>query len=74
LQTINTTWGEARRKAQDRTRWKETVVALCPQWDEMKYVKSKDRYIIYIPLYLQLAGYLLLYDPWGFHSKACFVM
>ena len=33
LQAINTTWGEAKRKAQDRTRWKETVVALCPPWD-----------------------------------------
>ena len=30
LQAINTTWGGAKRKAQDRTRWKETVVALCP--------------------------------------------
>ena len=36
LQAINTTWGEAKRKDQDRTRWKETVVALCPQWDEME--------------------------------------
>ena len=33
---INTTWGEAKRKAQDRTRWKETVVALCPLWDEVE--------------------------------------
>ena len=33
---INTTWGEAKRKAQDRTRWKETVVALCPPWDEVE--------------------------------------
>jgi hypothetical protein len=30
LQAINTTWGEAKRKAQDRTRWTETVDALCP--------------------------------------------
>ena len=36
LQAINTTWGEAKRKAQDRTRWKETVVALCPPWDEVE--------------------------------------
>ena len=36
LQAINTTWGEAKRKAQVRTRWKETVVALCPPWDELK--------------------------------------
>jgi hypothetical protein len=25
LQAINTTWGEAKRKAQDRTKWIETV-------------------------------------------------
>jgi hypothetical protein len=36
LQAITTTWGEARRKAQDRTRWKETVLALCPPWDEVE--------------------------------------
>jgi hypothetical protein len=36
LQAINTTWGEAKRKAQDRTRWKETVVVLCPPWDEVE--------------------------------------
>jgi hypothetical protein len=36
LQAINTTWGEAKRKDQDRTRWKETVVALCPPWDEVE--------------------------------------
>ena len=30
LHAINPAWGEAKRKAQDRTRWKETVVALCP--------------------------------------------
>jgi hypothetical protein len=36
LQAINTTWGETKRKAQDRTRWKETVIALCPSWDEVK--------------------------------------
>jgi hypothetical protein len=36
LQAINTTWGEAKRKDQDRTRWKETVVDLCPPWDEVE--------------------------------------
>jgi hypothetical protein len=36
LQAINTTWREAKRKAQNRTRWKETVVALCPPWDEVE--------------------------------------
>ena len=36
LEAINTTWGEAKRKAQDSTRWKETVVALCPPWDEVE--------------------------------------
>ena len=36
LQAINTTWGEAKRKVQDRTRWKETMVALCPPWDEVE--------------------------------------
>ena len=36
LQVINTTWGEAKRKDHDRTRWKETVVALCPPWDEVE--------------------------------------
>ena len=36
LQVINTTWGEAKRKAQNRTRWKETVVALCLPWDEVE--------------------------------------
>jgi len=36
LQAINTTWGEAKRKAQDRMRWKETVVALCPPWNEVE--------------------------------------
>ena len=36
LQAIHTTWGETKRKAQDRTRWKETVIALCPPWDEVK--------------------------------------
>jgi hypothetical protein len=36
LQAINTTWGEAKRKAQDRTRWKETVVALCPPLNEVE--------------------------------------
>jgi hypothetical protein len=25
-----------KRKAQDRTRWKETVIALCPPWDEVE--------------------------------------
>jgi hypothetical protein len=33
---INTTWEEAKRKAQDRTKRKETVVALCPPWDEVE--------------------------------------
>ena len=33
---INTTWGEAKRKAQDRTRWKEAVVVLCPPWEEVE--------------------------------------
>ncbi len=36
LEAINTTWGEAKRKAQDWTRWKETVAALCPRWDEVE--------------------------------------
>ena len=36
LHAINPAWGEAKRKAQDRTRWKETVVALCPPWDEVE--------------------------------------
>jgi len=36
LQAINTTRGEAKRKAQDRTRWEETVVALCPPRDEVE--------------------------------------
>ena len=36
LHAINTTWGEAKRKAQDRTKWIETVVALCPPWDEVE--------------------------------------
>jgi hypothetical protein len=30
LQAINTTWGEAKRKAQDRTRWKETGCPMSP--------------------------------------------
>ena len=36
LQTIKTTWGEAKRRAQDRTRWKKSVVSLCPPWDEVE--------------------------------------
>jgi hypothetical protein len=36
LQAINTTWREAKRKDQDRTRRKETMVALCPPWDEVE--------------------------------------
>ena len=38
LQAINTTWGEAQRNAQTRTRWEENVVALCPPG--MKWNKS----------------------------------
>ena len=36
LQAINTIRGEAKRKAQNRTSWKETVVVLCPPWDEVE--------------------------------------
>lgn len=35
LQKINLTWGETKKMAQDRNRWKATVVALCPPWDEV---------------------------------------
>ena len=35
LPKIGKTWGEAKKLAKDRKRWKATVVALCPPWDEV---------------------------------------
>ena len=35
LRKIGKTWGETKTIAQDRERWKATVVALCPPWDEV---------------------------------------
>ena len=34
LKTIRLSWGEAKKTAQDRTRWRSAVKALCPNWDE----------------------------------------
>ena len=34
LKEISLTWGEAQHAAQDRSRWREIVEALCPTWDE----------------------------------------
>ncbi|VDI76574.1 Hypothetical predicted protein [Mytilus galloprovincialis] len=42
LQKIGKTWGEAKKLAKDRKRWKATVVALCPPWDE-KSVNAKSK-------------------------------
>jgi hypothetical protein len=56
LQVINTTWGEAKRKDHDRTRWKETVVALCPPmgWSGISQVHKNliANYIMYIEILL----------------------
>ncbi|VDI73809.1 Hypothetical predicted protein [Mytilus galloprovincialis] len=35
LQKIGKTWGEAKKLAKDSNRWKATVVALCPPWDDV---------------------------------------
>ena len=35
LRKIGKNWGEAKTIAQNRGRWKATVVALCPPWDEV---------------------------------------
>ena len=34
LKEMNLTWGEAQHEAQDRSRWRQIVVASCPTWDE----------------------------------------
>ncbi|XP_063448224.1 uncharacterized protein LOC134727767 [Mytilus trossulus] len=35
LSKIGMTWKETKRIAMDRKKWRETVVALCPPWDEV---------------------------------------
>ncbi|XP_063408979.1 uncharacterized protein LOC134692458 [Mytilus trossulus] len=35
LSKIGKTWRETKRIAMDRKKWRETVVALCPPWDEV---------------------------------------
>ena len=34
LKEVNLTWGQALHAAQDRSRWRQIVKALCPTWDE----------------------------------------
>ena len=34
-QKIGKTWGEVKTIAKDRKKWKATVIALCPPWDEV---------------------------------------
>ena len=34
LQKTRMSWGEAKRVAQDRDRWRAVVMALCPRWGE----------------------------------------
>ena len=34
LDNIGMTWGEAKQRAKNRTRWRTAVDALCPLWDE----------------------------------------
>ena len=34
LQEMGLMWGEAQKVAQDRVKWREVVVALCPSKDE----------------------------------------
>ena len=34
LKTAKLSWGEAKKKAQDRTKWRSAVKALCSQWSE----------------------------------------
>ena len=35
LSKIEMTWKETKQTAMDRKKWKETVVALCPPWEEV---------------------------------------
>ena len=35
LRKVGIAWGEVKNIAQDKGRWKATVVTLCPPWKEM---------------------------------------
>lgn len=39
LKEMALTWGEAQHAAQDMSRWRQIIEALCPIWEEEDYVK-----------------------------------
>ena len=44
LSEVKLTWDEAQHVAQNRAKWKEIVVALCPTGDEEEWRKMKSYY------------------------------
>jgi len=67
LKEMNLTWGEAQHAAQDRSRWRQIVEALCPIRDEEDYDKKKitkvlnmQNNIYYIYMYI-LYMYIYIY-------------